>query len=125
LLLAPPRAALYAACDRRFVAMIEAGGLDEARALMARGLDPSQPAMKAVGVPELAALLAGRVSREAAVAAAQQATRRYAKRQYTWFHHQMPEHAALRKLVLDEQYSESLSGKILPFIRQALLTIKT
>jgi tRNA dimethylallyltransferase len=78
--------------------------------------------MKAVGVPELAAHLAGKLTREAAVAAAQQATRRYAKRQYTWFRHQMPESEAVRKLVIDAQFSESLLPQIFPFIRQFLLT---
>ncbi len=122
--LLPPRAMLYAACDARFLAMMERGALAEAKALLARGLDPALPAMKAVGVPELASLLAGRSSRQAAIAAAQQATRRYAKRQYTWFRHQMPETGSLRKLVVTEQLSESLPAKILPFIREALLTIK-
>jgi tRNA dimethylallyltransferase len=123
--LLPPRATLYAACDARFLAMMERGALAEAKALLARGLDPALPAMKAVGVPELASLLAGRSSREAAIAAAQQATRRYAKRQYTWFRHQMPETGSLRKLAVIEQFSESLAMKILPFIRQSLLTIRT
>jgi tRNA dimethylallyltransferase len=124
-LLLPQRAALYTACDARFLRMMERGALAEVQALLARGLDPALPAMRAVGVPELAALLAGRASREAAVAAAQQATRRYAKRQYTWFRHQMPEHGALQKQVVGEQFSESLLPKILPFIRRVLLTIKT
>ena len=123
-LLLPPRAALYAACDARFLQMVERGAIDEVQALLARGLDPTLPAMRAVGVPELTALLAGRASREAAIAAGQQATRRYAKRQYTWFRHQMPENGALQKLTLEEQFSESLAAKILPFIRRALLTIK-
>ncbi len=69
--------------------MIAAGALDEARALMARGLDPGLPAMKAVGVPELMRHLRGETTIEAAIAAAQQATRRYAKRQVTWFRHQL------------------------------------
>jgi tRNA dimethylallyltransferase len=124
-LLLPSRAELYAACDARFLRMMERGVLDEVAALLARGLDPALPAMRAIGVPELTALLAGRASREAAVAAAQQATRRYAKRQYTWLRHQMPENGALQKLALAEQFSESLLAKILPFIRHALLTIKT
>ena len=124
-LLLPPRTELYAACDARFLRMMEQGALAEVATLLARGLDPALPAMRAVGVPELAALLAGRAAREAVVAAAQQATRRYAKRQYTWFRHQMPEHGALQKLAIGEQFSESLVTKILPFIRRALLTIKT
>jgi tRNA dimethylallyltransferase len=85
----PPREALYDRCDARLVAMVEQGALDEVQALMARKLDPALPAMKAVGVRELAAHLNGETSLEAAVAAAQQETRRYAKRQTTWMRGQM------------------------------------
>ncbi|MEE8534514.1 MAG: tRNA (adenosine(37)-N6)-dimethylallyltransferase MiaA [Kiloniellales bacterium] len=84
LVLAPPRPALYAACDRRFGEMMEKGALEEVRHLVALGLDPSLPIMKALGVPELTRLLAGETGREEAIAAARQATRRYAKRQLTW-----------------------------------------
>ena len=122
--LLPPRQALYAACDARFLAMMEQGALAEVAALLARRLDPALPAMKAVGVRELAGLLAGRVSPAAAIAAAQQATRRYAKRQYTWFRHQLPEGGGLSKQVLTEQLSESFRAEIFPFIRHFLLTIK-
>lgn len=87
--LEPPRAALYARCDARLEAMIAAGALDEVRALMARDLDPALPAMKAVGVRELAAHLRGETDLPAAIAAAQQETRRYAKRQMTWMRGQM------------------------------------
>ncbi|HEX3407361.1 MAG TPA: tRNA (adenosine(37)-N6)-dimethylallyltransferase MiaA [Caulobacteraceae bacterium] len=89
--LAPPRAALYAACDARLTAMFEAGAIEEVRALAARGLDPALPAMKAVGVREIIAYLEGRASRDAALARSQQETRRYAKRQLTWFRGQAPD----------------------------------
>ncbi len=89
--LEPPRALLYARCDARLEAMVAAGALDEVRALAARGLDPVLPAMKAVGVRELAAHLAGQLSLETAIAAAQQETRRYAKRQMTWLRRQTPD----------------------------------
>lgn len=89
--LEPPRAALYAACDARFDAMLEQGALDEARRIAALGLDPGLPAMKAVGLRELLAHLAGGLDFETARAKAKQATRRYAKRQLTWFRHQWPE----------------------------------
>jgi tRNA dimethylallyltransferase len=89
--LAPPRAALYARCDARMTQMMAAGALDEVRALLARGLSAALPAMKAVGVPELAAHLAGETSLEAATALARQATRRYAKRQLTWLRNQTPD----------------------------------
>lgn len=84
----PDRAALYAACDARFVKMVENGALDEVRALLARKLDPELPAMKILGVRELAAYLEGKTSLENAIALAQQHTRNYAKRQITWFKNQ-------------------------------------
>ena len=87
----PPRAGLYAASDRRFDAMMAAGGLEEVRALGRLGLDPELPLMKALGVPELLAHLAGQTSLEAARALARQRTRNYAKRQVTWFRNQLPE----------------------------------
>lgn len=90
LVVEPERAALYARCDARVARMVEAGALDEVRALTARGLDPNLPAMKAVGVREFAAHLAGETTLEAAVEATRQATRNYAKRQLTWFRNQTP-----------------------------------
>lgn len=113
ILLMPPRAALYAACDARFAAMVEAGAVEEVLALLALGLDPALPIMKAVGVRELARYIAGEIGRDAAIAAGQQATRRYAKRQYTWFGHQCPD-----ATVCHAQYSESLAGEIFAKIRQ-------
>lgn len=86
----PERAALYANCDLRVAQMVEAGALDEVRALVARGLDPALPAMKAVGVREFAAHLAGGMTLAAAVEATRQSTRNYAKRQLTWFRNQTP-----------------------------------
>jgi tRNA dimethylallyltransferase len=87
-LLLPPREELYAACDRRFLAMMKRGAVDEVRTLLARKLDPDLPAMKILGVREIAAMLRGELSRETAIAKAQQATRNYAKRQMTWFRNQ-------------------------------------
>jgi tRNA dimethylallyltransferase len=96
--LTPPREEIYAACDARFDAMVAGGALDEVGALMKRAesedLDPKLPVLKAVGYTELAAYLAGQTTLEAAVAAAQQQTRRYAKRQMTWFRHQLPDREA-------------------------------
>lgn len=90
LLLLPPRDWLYARCDARFAAMIEGGAIDEAARLAKRGLDPKLPVMRAIGFPELLALHRGQTSLEDATEAGAQATRRYAKRQYTWFAHQPP-----------------------------------
>jgi len=87
--LEPPRAGLYARCDARLEAMAAEGVLDEVAALVARKLDPDLPATKAVGVREFAAHLRGEATLPAAIAAAQQETRRYAKRQMTWMRGQM------------------------------------
>ena len=90
LLLMPEREALYARCDARFVAMMESGAVEEVEALLARDLSPDLPVRRAIGVPEIAGWLRGVWSREEAMAKGQQATRNYAKRQYTWLRHQPP-----------------------------------
>lgn len=90
LVLLPPRPWLYERCDRRFVQMMEQGALAEVEALLARNLIPDLPVMRAIGVAELRSHLRGEMTLEEAIAAGQQATRRYAKRQYTWFSHQPP-----------------------------------
>ena len=90
-MLDPPRAELYARCDARLAVMLEHGALDEVRAMEARGLDPSFPALKAVGYREFAAHLRGETTLEQALEAARQETRRYAKRQLTWFRNQTPD----------------------------------
>ncbi|PQA87335.1 tRNA (adenosine(37)-N6)-dimethylallyltransferase MiaA [Hyphococcus luteus] len=84
----PPRDVLYARCDARAAAMLEEGAIEEARALIGRGLDPALPVMKALGVAEIAGLLKGELNRDEALALLQQNTRRYAKRQLTWFRNQ-------------------------------------
>ncbi|MEM0930154.1 MAG: tRNA (adenosine(37)-N6)-dimethylallyltransferase MiaA [Pseudomonadota bacterium] len=88
LVLCPGREALYRRCEARFEAMLARGALDEARVLAARGLAPDLPVMKALGVPELLAYLSGELSLEDAAASAKQETRRFAKRQMTWFRNQ-------------------------------------
>jgi tRNA dimethylallyltransferase len=98
--------------------MIAHGALGEAQRLLERRLDPALPAMKALGVPELARHLAGEIPLEDAMRLGQQATRRYAKRQYTWFRHQLPE-----AYPLEEKFSESLEERIFTIIRQFLLTV--
>ena len=86
-----PRAELYSRCDRRLEAMVAQGALEEAAMLLARGLDPNLPAMKAVGLRELGRHLSGAVTLEAALDLARQETRRYAKRQLTWLRGQAAE----------------------------------
>ncbi|AMA56625.1 tRNA (adenosine(37)-N6)-dimethylallyltransferase MiaA [Bradyrhizobium sp. CCGE-LA001] len=89
--LAPERDELYARIDARFDAMLGAGALMEVERLAARGLDPLLPAMKAHGVPALIRHLRGELSLEEAATIGRADTRHYAKRQFTWFRHQLPE----------------------------------
>ncbi len=117
----PARQNLYTACDARFLAMIQAGALDEVRALNALRLDHALPIMKALGVRELSAHLSGESSLEDAVAKAQQATRNYAKRQATWMRTQLPS-LARDPAKRFEQLSESLRANIFSEIRRFLLT---
>jgi tRNA dimethylallyltransferase len=84
------RAELQRRIDARFDAMLTGGALDEVKALAGRGLDPMLPAMKAHGVPWLRRHLAGEISLEEAAAGSKNDTRRYTKRQVTWFRNQMP-----------------------------------
>jgi tRNA dimethylallyltransferase len=89
--LAPDREGLYARIDARFGMMLEAGALEEVRALAERHLDPLLPAMKAHGVPALIRHLRGEISLADAAEIGRADTRHYAKRQFTWFRHQLPE----------------------------------
>ncbi|MBR1187513.1 tRNA (adenosine(37)-N6)-dimethylallyltransferase MiaA [Bradyrhizobium sp. AUGA SZCCT0160] len=89
--LAPERDLLYARIDARFDAMLAAGALEEVAALAARHLDPLLPAMKAHGVPGLIRHLRGEISQAEAAETGRADTRHYAKRQFTWFRHQLPE----------------------------------
>src|SRR5437899_3535122 len=91
LFLEPDREALYARIDARFDTMLKAGALEEVAALAARGLDPLLPAMKAHGVPALIRHLQGEITLEEAAIIGRADTRHYAKRQFTWFRHQLPE----------------------------------
>ena len=88
-MLEPERAELHRRIEARFDRMVDAGALAEVEALLARGLDPDLPAMKAIGVRAFAAHLRGEITLDAAIATAKTETRRYAKRQSTWFRHQM------------------------------------
>ena len=122
--LLPEREGLYRACDARVLAMMAQGAEGEARHLLARGLAASLPAMKAVGLRELGNALDGRSTSEDAIAAMQQSTRQYAKRQYTWFRNRLQESEILRRVTLGEQFSESLLPRIFSFIRSSLLTTR-
>lgn len=115
--LLPPRDILYDGINRRFAAMVDEGALGEVRALIARDLDPRLPAMKALGVPELAAYLDGAMPLDTAIESAATKSRRYAKRQMTWLRRQI-----IIQKELNEKYSEKLKGEIFPFVREFGLT---
>jgi tRNA dimethylallyltransferase len=118
--LMPPRDQLYARIDRRFGAMLDRGALEEAARFAALRLSPALPANKALGLPELRRHLNGEIDLAEAARLARQASRNYAKRQVTWFRHQLPgdkkspvphiRHAASGEL------SERNPGEIIPFI---------
>jgi tRNA dimethylallyltransferase len=110
LILLPPRKWLYARCDERFAHMIDKGAVTEVESLLARNLNPNLPVMRAIGVRDIAAYLLGEASLDEAIAAGQQATRRYAKRQYTWFAHQPPAEWPRFKEALDlDRVGEALA----------------
>lgn len=111
LVLMPERAWLYERCDRRFALMWQGGAVEEVRTLLARNLDPALPVMRAIGVPEIAAFLAGTCTEAEAIAAGSQATRRYAKRQYTWLRHQPP--AEWPRIVLQNSPPDTLVEALL------------
>jgi tRNA dimethylallyltransferase len=111
-ILLPPRDWLYARCDARFEAMIEQGGVAEAEALQARDLDPELPAMRAIGVRDIIAWRAGEIGRYDMIERAQAATRRYAKRQYTWFRHQPPADWPRIEAQLDDNLTDEIAIKL-------------
>ncbi len=113
----PPREALYAACDARFLHMLDSGALEEARGLLERNLDPALPGVKALGLPDLLRHLRGEIPLETAVSLAQSATRHYAKRQVTWFTRQFIAGYSVR-----EKFSEQVMRESIPIIIRFLLT---
>jgi tRNA dimethylallyltransferase len=110
LILLPPRKWLYARCDERFAQMVDRGAVTEVEALLRRNLNPNLPVMRAIGVREMAGYVRGETSLDEAIATGQQATRRYAKRQYTWFTHQPPAEWSRFKEALDiDRLGEALA----------------
>jgi tRNA dimethylallyltransferase len=117
----PPRDVLRAAIAARWQAMLAAGAIEEARVLGAQGLDAALPAMRAHGVPELLAHLAGRMTLEAASARAVLVTGQYTKRQATWFRHHALAEAGNEQILLSRwedsaQYSASLLEYFAAFV---------
>ena len=118
IVLMPDRDAVYAACDARFDRMIADGAVEEARAVLAMGLDPGLPVMKAVGLAPLLAHCADELPLDHAVAAGKRDTRHYARRQMTWFRNR-----SRPDRVFAAQYSESLLPEIFSFISDFRLTL--
>ncbi len=117
LVMAPPRDWLYARCGHRFDHMLATGAIEEARALAALDLAPSLPAMKALGVPELLGHIQGDLDLAAAAERAKMQTRRYAKRQTSWFRNQIR-----YDIAVSTQDMESVKRIIFPKICEFLLT---
>ena len=117
ILLMPGRDSVYAACEARFDRMIADGAVEEARAVRAMRLDPALPVMKAVGLAPLLAHCGGEIGLDEAVAGAKRDTRRYARRQMTWFRNQ-----SRPDRVIEAQYSESILPEIFSFISDFRLT---
>ncbi len=113
--LMPPRDELYRRCDARFVAMINAGALEEVAALMRLELSPELPAMRAIGVPPLISHLRDEISLAQATEQGQGETRRYAKRQMTWLRRNM-----LAWKWISTQLSERTNSEISELIAKAL-----
>jgi tRNA dimethylallyltransferase len=113
MLLLPPRDWLIARCDQRFDRMVEDGAVEEVRALLARKLDPDLPVMRAIGVRDIAAWLAGEIDRDAMLDRGRIATRQYAKRQYTWFANQSPADWVREQSEIDTKIADRLVIKLL------------
>ncbi len=118
ILLMPDRDTVYTACDARFDGMMANGALEEAREVGSMGLDPGLPMMKAVGLVPLLAHCRGELDLDDAVAAAKRDTRRYARRQMTWFRNRMQPDR-----VIEAQYSESMFAEIFSFVSDFRLTL--
>ena len=121
ILLDPPRADLRRAISARFAAMLNAGAIDEVRTLLALRLDPALPAMRAHGVPELAAYLRGDLNLETATRRIELVTGQYTKRQATWFHHHnlaepSRSHTISARIAEPEQFLERNYAQTLAFI---------
>lgn len=115
--LVPPREGLYATANDRFDGMLRDGAIDEVASLLERSPAPDFPLLKAVGVPPIRAFLEDRIDRERLIELGKRDTRRYAKRQMTWFRHQF-----IPQIMIETKYSEINLDKIFSEIRNLLLT---
>lgn len=112
MILLPPREWLFARCDARFDAMLAGGAKEEVTALLGRGLDPTLPVMRAIGVREIAAMIASPSDTALCIENAKIATRQYAKRQFTWFRNQPPSYWPRIETQLDNDIVGDLAIKL-------------
>lgn len=110
--LEPDRNQLRARIDARFDSMVHSGAVEEVERLMRRGLDPALPAMRAHGVPWIIRALRGEIAMAEAAEGGKADTRRYAKRQHTWFRHQAPEFQWVSPEVADEHILAAFNASI-------------
>ncbi|HEY9090597.1 tRNA (adenosine(37)-N6)-dimethylallyltransferase MiaA [Parasphingorhabdus sp.] len=103
LVLLPPREWLYERCDRRFQIMLDEGAMEEVEALLHKRLPDDCPVMRAIGVPELSAVIRREMDMEDAKTRAMAATRQYAKRQYTWFRNQCPPEWPRHEAIINDE----------------------
>ena len=113
--LMPERKALYSICDQRFLEFVEQGAVEEARAFDFITASPELPASKTLGLLELIKYTKGELELSDAVEQAQRATRRYAKRQLTWFRHQLDEDFLIQNLRCRKTVSDCFK-KIVNFL---------
>lgn len=107
------RPGLYERISRRIQQQLAAGLVEEVRALLARGVDPSRPAMQGLGYKELVPHVLGQVGLEEAVRQLERNTRRYAKRQWTWFRAD----PRVRWVDVDDLPPEAVSERVLEVLR--------
>tara|TARA_Y100001970_G_scaffold227359_1_gene281294 strand:- start:3800 stop:4741 length:942 start_codon:yes stop_codon:yes gene_type:complete len=113
----PERDILYHAINERFDRMLNAGAIEEVKRMLAAGPKDDYPPLRAVGVPPIRSFLDGVMHRDRMIDTAKRDTRRYAKRQETWFRHQI-----IPDIVIQTKYSEISLDKIFPDISKFLLT---
>jgi tRNA dimethylallyltransferase len=116
-LLMPNREILYQVCDRRFLGFMDQGALSEAETIKNMNLDPSLPAMKALGLSQIIKYLDGEMNLDDAIKDAQQKTRNYAKRQMTWFRNQLEPNFLSTKRY-DGSSNQELIAAVIKFLKK-------
>ena len=111
--LLPERQGLYERINNRFGVMVENGGLAEAQAIFAKGYDPSLPMMKAIGLKQFFPYLLGEVELAESIELAKRDTRRFAKRQFTWFRGQASDWIKIANNAQRRQFEANISAKML------------